>query len=272
MSDLHLESTRGWDLPGPGERPRFDVLIVAGDLIPKMERGVSWLAERITDKDKVVLYLPGNHEGYGCDLDRTVEKARVAAAGSRVIVMQDDVVTIGTTTFVAATFWTDFELFGDADRAMRVAGDKMNDYKKIRQDMYRRKLRPVDTRARHFRSRALFEAQMRKSRVGPLVAISHHAPFPGAAVAALQSRDLSSDEILTAAYRSDLTRLMMPAPDDGRGPLVPADLWVFGHTHETVDEKIGSTRVVSCAKGYGPWRAGESWENQDFDPKFVIEI
>jgi predicted phosphodiesterase len=272
MSDIHLESTRGWDLPGPGERPRFDVLIVAGDLIPKMERGVSWLAERITDKDKVVLYLPGNHEGYGCDLDRTAEKARVAAAGSRVIVMQDDVVTIGTTTFVAATFWTDFELFGDADRAMRVAGDKMNDYKKIRQDMYRRKLRPADTRARHFRSRALFEAQMRKSRVGPLVAISHHAPFPGAAVAALQSRDLSSDEILTAAYRSDLTRLMMPAPDDGRGPLVPADLWVFGHTHETVDEKIGSTRVVSCAKGYGPWRAGESWENQDFDPKFVIEI
>lgn len=272
MSDLHLESTRGWDLPAQAARPAFDVMIVAGDLIPRMERGVEFLAERITDKDKVVLYLAGNHEGYGCDIDRTVAKARAAAAGSRVIVMQDDVVKIGETTFVAATFWTDFELFGDPDRAMRVAGERMNDYKKIRQDMYRRKLRPADTRARHFRSRALFEAEMRKPRCGPLVAISHHAPFPGAAVAALDRQDPSDDDILTAAYRSDLTRVMMPGADDGRGPLLPADLWVFGHTHETVDEKIGSTRVVSCAKGYGPWRAGESWENQDFDSKLVIEI
>jgi hypothetical protein len=44
-----------------------------------------------------------------------------------VIVMQDDVVKIGETTFVAATFWTDFELFGDPDRAMRIAGERMND-------------------------------------------------------------------------------------------------------------------------------------------------
>ncbi|SIO54464.1 hypothetical protein SAMN05443247_07808 [Bradyrhizobium erythrophlei] len=36
LSDLHLELTRGWDLPAGGARPDFDVLIVAGDLIPKM--------------------------------------------------------------------------------------------------------------------------------------------------------------------------------------------------------------------------------------------
>ncbi len=272
ISDLHLELTRGWDLPGPDARPEFDVLIVAGDLIPRMERGVAFLAERVTDKDKVVLYLPGNHEGYGCDLDRTVEKARAAAAGSRVIVMQDDVVKIGDTTFVAATFWTDFELFGDADRAMRIAGERMNDYKKIRQDMYRRKLRPADTRARHFRSRALFEAEMRKPRSGPLVAISHHAPFPGAAVAAFDGRDLSYDDILTAAYRSDQTRLMVPGADDGRGPLIPADCWVFGHTHETVDVRVGSCRLLSNGKGYGPWDAGGTWDNPHFDINFVIEI
>ena len=181
LSDLHLELTRGWNLPGPSEQPRFDVLIVAGDLIPKMERGAKYLAEKVTDENKFVLYVPGNHEGFGCDIDRTVAKARAAAAGSRVIVMQDDVVKIGNATFVGATLWTDFELFGDADRAMRIAGDRMNDHKKIRQDMYRRKLRPADTRARHMRSRAFFEAEMRKPRSGPLVAISHHAPFPGAA-------------------------------------------------------------------------------------------
>ena len=40
LSDLHLELTRGWDLPSGDARPRFDVLVVAGDLIPRMERGV----------------------------------------------------------------------------------------------------------------------------------------------------------------------------------------------------------------------------------------
>jgi predicted phosphodiesterase len=273
MSDLHLESTRGrWDLPAPHARPAFDVLIVAGDLIPRMERGAAWLAERVTDKDKVVLYLAGNHEGYGADLDRTVAKARAAAAGTSVRVMQDDVLTIGNTTFVAATLWTDFELFGNADYAMRVAGDKMNDYKKIRQSNYRRRLRPADTRARHFRSRAFFESEMRKPRSGPLVVVSHHAPHPDVELSAADARSLSSDEVLTAAYRSDLTRLMAPAPDDGRGPLIPADLWVFGHTHETEDLTIGATRIVSNPKGYGPWRIGERWENPRFDINFVIEI
>jgi hypothetical protein len=50
MSDLHLELTRGWDLPDPDACPDFDVMIVAGDLIPRMERGVKWLLERVPDR------------------------------------------------------------------------------------------------------------------------------------------------------------------------------------------------------------------------------
>ena len=74
LSDLHLELTRGWDLPSGDARPRFDVLVVAGDLVPRMERGVAWLRERVPDRP--VIYVAGNHEGYGCDVDRTVEKAK----------------------------------------------------------------------------------------------------------------------------------------------------------------------------------------------------
>ena len=77
LSDLHLELTRGWDLPSAGARPRFDVLVVAGDLIPRMERGVRWLLERVPDRP--VIYVAGNQKGYGVDVDRTVEKAKQAA-------------------------------------------------------------------------------------------------------------------------------------------------------------------------------------------------
>lgn len=273
VSDLHLELTRGWDLPSGEARPHFDFMIVAGDLIPRMERGVAWLFMHVPDRP--VIYVAGNHEGYGCDIDRTVEKARQAAAGTTIIILQNDAVRIGEVTFVGATLWTDFDLFGDQQRAMRVAGDRMNDYKKIRVSRYAKRFRPQHALARHLQSRAFFETEMRKPRGGnKLVAISHHAPHPGRSFHRMSSsRPLSDEDVLTAAYRSDLTSLMWPSPNEGHlNTLSPADLWIYGHTHESEDFTIGHTRVVSNAKGYGPRKHGETWDNPGFNPNFIIEI
>jgi predicted phosphodiesterase len=269
LSDLHLELTRGWDLPSEGARPRFDVLVIAGDLIPRMERGVAWLRQRVPDRP--VIYVPGNHEGYGCDVDRTVEKAKHAAEGSKVLVLENEAVQIGDVTFAGATLWTDFNLFGDQRRAMVVAGERMNDFHKIRTARYAVRFRPPHALARHLRSRAFFEAAFRKPRNGALVAISHHAPFRRTHPTTAANR-VSDEEILDAAYRSDLTSLMAPTPDDGSGELQPPDVWVFGHTHEHVDTVVGKTRVVSNAKGYGPLYVGDPWTNPRFDPNFVIEV
>jgi predicted phosphodiesterase len=268
MSDLHLELTRGWDLPSA--RPDFDVMVVAGDLISRMERGVRWLRERVPDRP--CIYVHGNHEGYGVDLDRTVEKAKAAAAGSLVHVLQDEAVRIGDVTFAGCCLWTDFNLFGDQHRAMTVAGGMMNDFKKIRVRKYVERFRPPHALARHMESRAFLEAELRKPRGNErLVVVTHHAPHPGE----LRLSDPpTSDEILTAAYRSDLTALMSPAPDAGYGALRPADLWVYGHTHEFFDGRLGCTRVVSNAKGYGPWMPGRerTWDNPNFNPNLIIEI
>lgn len=268
LSDLHVESTRGWDLPGPAERPHFDVLVVAGDLIPRMERGVRWLLERVPDKPCV--YVGGNHESYGTDIDRGFEKAKQAAQGSNVYVLHNEKILVGDVTFAGATCWTDFALFGDVHRAMTVAADNMNDFRKIRTNRYLERFRPPHALARHRETRAFLESEMRKSRPGPLVVVTPHAPHPGR----LRLSDPpTSNEILTAAYRSDLTALMSPAPDDGHGALQPADVWIYGHTHESFDARIGSTRVVSNAKGYGPWfPRHRSWDNRHFNPNFIIEI
>jgi hypothetical protein len=119
--------------------------------------------------------------------------------------------------------------------------------------------------------------ELRKSRgTGRLVVVTHHAPMPGRGyrLAPLYpGTKLTDEEILTAAYRSDLTSLMSPAPDDGCGALQPADVWIYGHTHQSEDVTIGHTRVVSNAKGYGPWLPHmRTWDSPDFDPNFVIEI
>jgi predicted phosphodiesterase len=274
MSDLHLESTRFWDLPAPADRPDFDVMVVAGDLIPRMERGVKWLLERVSDRP--VIYAMGNHEAYGVDVDRTVEKAKEAAAGSNVHVLQNETVRIGDTTFAVATLWTSYDLFGDPRRAMTVAADRMNDFKKIRVKGYVERFRPTHALARHKESRAFLESEMRKQRPGKLVVVTHHAPH---ALGLATSDPMTPDDILTASFRTDLTALMSPVPGRWHGPmeqvepLRPPDVWIYGHTHESFDAVIGEkARVVSNAKGYGPWKPGETWENPHFNPNFVIEI
>ena len=276
LSDLHVELTRGWELPSPAERPDFDILVVAGDLIPRAERGVRWLAERVPDRP--VVYVMGNHEAYGADETRTVEKAMEAAEDTNVFVLQNRSLRIGDVTFAGATLWTDFELYNNQHRAMVVAGEKMNDYRKIRTARYQHRFRPPHALARHRQSRAFLESEMRKPRGGRrLVIVTHHAPMPDSACQQLSYDPgvrLSDDEILTAAYRSDLTSLMRPAPaTDDRNALQPADLWIYGHTHESEDITIGQTRIVSNAKGYGPWMPRERrWDNPHFNPKFVIQI
>ncbi len=250
-SDYHLEATRGWDLPVPHGRPDFDVMVVAGDLITRMERGVKWLLQRVTDRP--VIYVAGNHEFYGADIDRTIEKACIAALGTNVHVLQNDSVTIDGTVFLGATGWTDFNLFGDQDRAMHAIGDLMNDYKKIRFRNYELRLRPGHTLARHNETRAFLQKELSRPKILPRVVVTHMGFHAEAA------RRGSEHDLISAAYTS-------------RDPIEGADLWIYGHTHERRDFRVGATRVVSNAKGYGPWRAGENWENPHFDPNLIVEI
>jgi Icc-related predicted phosphoesterase len=232
-------------------------MIVAGDLMPRMERGVRWLQERVSERP--VIYIAGNHEAYRTDIDRTIMRAREECAGSNVHVMENDSLVIGGTRFVAGTLWTDFNLFGDSAAAMRAAGMGMNDYRLIRTANYGRRLHPMDTLRRHAVTRAYIEGELEKSFGGPSVVVTHHAPYRGA-VKPGHERD-----IVSTAFASDLSDLI---------ERYQPDLWVYGHTHESDDTYIGKTRIVSNAKGYGP-HAGLGllrWENSRFNPALIVEV
>jgi len=248
MSDLHLEIDMACDLPGPADRPDYDILVVAGDLTTRMERGVMWLAARVTHHP--VIYISGNHEAYGADIDRTIEKAREAAAGTNVHVMQDDVLVINGVKFIAGTLWTDFALLGDPVAAMAAAHWQMNDYKRIRIHHYKKRLIPIDTLGRHTVSRAFIEDELAKPFAGKTAVITHHAPH---------RETVNHNDILSSAYASDLSELI-----EARGP----DVWIHGHIHRSDDRIIGRTRILANPKGY----TRDLGANLNFDPKLTIEI
>ena len=220
-----------------------------------MERGLAWLLEHVPDRP--VIYIPGNHEFYGADIDRTIEKARLAAEGSNIHVLSDEAVVIDGVRFLCGTLWTDFTLLGNPQIAMAAAASLMNDYKHIRCNQYSRRLTPAASLARHHRTRSFLERELDAGFEGPTVVVTHHAPHPGGIVEAYRH------DLISAAYASDLTDLISrTAPD----------LWIYGHTHRCEDAYLGQTRMISNAKGYGPWHPKDTWENRDFDPLKVIEL
>ncbi|MEY9156332.1 metallophosphoesterase [Bradyrhizobium japonicum] len=249
MSDLHVILTRGWDLAPPAERPEFHVLIMAGELIPRAERGVRWLEERVPDKPAI--YVLGNHEAYGADEARTVEKAMDAARGTKIYVLQNCAIPFGRN--VRRSDVVDrLYAAGRHVRAMAIADKRMNDFKKIRTDRHKRPFRPANALFRHRQSRAFLEAEMGKSRGDrKLVIVTHHAPVPDAQ----HSRDyaqLTDEEILAAAYRSDLTALMGPQSIERKENAAAGRCLDLRPYPRMLRKNFGMTRVVSNAKGRGP--------------------
>lgn len=182
MSDVHIETASGWDLPPRSIRPDFDVMVCAGDVVPGLARGVKWLAARVSDRP--IVLVAGNHEFYGRDIDRELEKGMEAARGTNVIVLQDSSAVIDDVEFFGATYWTDFGLYRTPEASMAAAEEGLNDYRKIRQDRYTRRLRARDTRARNRASRIALELAIAlDAGCRKRISVTHHPlhPFGGAA-------------------------------------------------------------------------------------------
>ena len=240
LSDLHLEF-------GPFQPPRAeaDVVVLAGD-IAVGTKGVEWVAS--TFPDTPCVYVLGNHELYGGALPRDADRIAQRASQLGIHLLQDSEATIGGVRFLGATLWTDFDLLGDRQRALAVAASAMADFTRIRVQPRFRRLRPEDAWAMH--DGTLRWLAPRLPLATPSVVVTHHAPS-AASVAARHVADP-----LSPAFASRLDSLVA-----GSG----ASLWVHGHTHHSVDHRLGNTRVLSNQRGY----PGES---TGFDPALVATV
>lgn len=254
LSDLHLEiyPTRKLGIDLAVSRP--DVVVLAGD-INKSSRAVEWAAE--TFKDIPVLYVAGNHEYYGSNIDTVPSRIRDACQDTdNVFFLDNGCKIIDGVRFLGATLWTDFCLFGLWRRpmAMMEAKNTMNDYHAIRvANGGYRKLTPGDTGSIHARSRAWMQGELEKPFEGKTVVVTHMAP---------SKRSISqryAEDLTSAAYASELDLMASQA-----------DLWIHGHTHTHFDYQIEKCRVVTNPLGYTHKGGGN--ENHEFNPNMIIEI
>ena len=254
LSDLHHELWRD-------KAPRFDpavsrpdIVILAGD-IDVGAKAVAWATQAFAGI--TVLYVHGNHEAYGRNLDQTQDELRAACAlTDNVRFLDCGEYIAGKVRFLGATLWTDFRLFGDNTRAgaMRQAEAVMNDYRRIRlAGKGYRKLRAADTALYHAQHVAWLNKKLDEPFDGATVVITHMAPSRQSVA------DEFEDDLTSAAYASRLD-----------ATVARADLWLHGHMHDSFDYSVGKCRVVTNPCGY--IRRDGSAENENFNPNFVIEL
>lgn len=244
FSDLHLEFG---DLPQALEIPGADVCVVAGDLCRAPANGVHWLAKTIASKIPCV-YVAGNHEFYKGSIREGVEDGRKAVPGRPLF--GNDFTIIDGVRFIGMTLWTDYRIEGHPDLAMHHARERMNDHRQIalQRNPWQRFV-PESAYRLHQESRRYIEATLKADPIKTVV-VTHHLPH-AKSIPARFERDL-----LNAAYESDLSEVIVAGN--------PA-LWVHGHTHDSCDYQVGSTRIVCNPRGYDN-------ENRECDPALVLSV
>lgn len=254
LSDLHLEH---WREQAPAielQSSRPDLVILAGD-IHNDAAAVGWAARSF--KDLPVLYVHGNHEAYGSnlqDMQQAIEQA--CLVHPQVHFLNQREVILNGVRFLGATLWTDYCLFGAEQKsaAFHASEKVVMDYHRIRiSPAENYPLTPEHTVYLHQRQRAWLADCLNRPFDGKTVVITHMAP----SLRSVASR--YADSLVSAAFASSMDDLASRA-----------DLWIHGHTHDSFDYQIGDCRVVCNPCGYR--LASGLPENPDFNPGLIVEL
>ena len=246
LSDLHLEYSAF-------EPPMVDadVIVLAGDIWTGV-RGIVWA--RQTWPDKEVVFVPGNHEFYRSEIGIENEMMEQAARLYGVHVLNRKEIVIGGVRFLGATLWTDFRLFGEAERLNAYAAglNALRDFRVI--DYGSKTLRPQDSAVFNADDVAWLERKLlNESFDGETVVVTHHLPSRRSVA------ERYSKQLLSACFASDFDHLMGFSK-----------VWIHGHTHDSFDYEINGTRVVCNPRGYSA--DGEAPENSEFNPELVVQV
>lgn len=250
-SDLHLEFFGNRQLPN---FPAVDaeVLIVAGDIVSmhKYAHTVDFW-HTISEQYEVILYVLGNHEHYGGDINTTryrLEHFFKYNFIDNVVILENEVYEYKDTVFFGATFWAN-PIYPN------VIANSLNDYIQITDgvaiDGGLKFVKIAKTINKYHETIDSLEYYANKDT--NLVVISHNAPTMESVSKAYIGSNINE------GFANRLDSLILANPS--------IKLWVHGHTHNASDYYIGTTHVVANPIGY----FGHEHYLTEYTPK-VVEL
>lgn len=226
LSDLHFEfGTKVKDrIAYNGE----DVLVLAGDIAVGHKAVLQALDYFLDLGFPDIVYVPGNHEYYKQSIDY-FDKAIEDNAPPHVHFLNPGTVKIKDTVFTGATLWTNFR---NDPLSEMIARRTVNDFRYIRN---------FTTHT----CKELFYKHWGFIKNNPAdVVVTHFLPTPYAI------HGDYAGEPTNAYFANELSQYIYD--------LNPT-LWMFGHTHRSVNKWINQTQLLANPYGYEGYG-----QNQDF--------
>jgi len=259
-SDLHLEFSDCFELKNENNA---DVLILGGDVmiaedlhdhphvpsiyeygsfaeLGRKQKRVQTFRDFLTRMSNLfphVVYVAGNHEFYHGKWVKGIQYLRDECAKfPNVHFLERDSVKIDDVTFIGGTLWTDMNKYDPL--TLHAVRDMMNDFRIIKNDEKGyTNLKPADTVVRHRETLAYIKTVIAEKHDEKFVVVGHHSPSHQSV-----HPQYAHETLMNGAYHSDLSEFILDHPQ--------IKLWTHGHTHDTFDYMIGSTRVVCNPRGY----------------------
>lgn len=256
-SDLHLEQFHGQYeeslvrqfLP-EDKRDSSSVLLLAGDISSMPDQLISFL-EIVEQRFKQVFLVPGNHETYGHDIDEwnSVMTERIAAETTKVKFSAGRIncENMKGWRMIYGTLWADG---GKTAEEHSFVNRALKDFVCINKN--NRHFQVSDMMEIHKRQKKALNKFLQHPFQGQTVVMTHHLP-------SYKLCNPRFSPIINGGFASDCDLLLNQRYSPG--------LWVFGHTHDTIETCIGKTFLVNNPAGYRT-ETGRSAFNM-FNPKFI---
>ena len=222
--------------------------------------------QRCHDRFPHVIYIVGNHEYYNGDFATAFAHLKdVLGYLPNLHILEKESITIGDTTFLCGTLWTDMNR-EDPDTLYRIRS-YMNDFRIIRDSRYPVHYKDSEGKRHTREGRFSPEASVEEHRAmlkfveesiaanptAKYVVVGHHSPSK-----ASTHPQYADQTMVNGAYSSDLDQFILDRPQ--------IKLWTHGHTHHEFDYMIGSCRVMCNPRGYdGYEQQAEQWKLKTVD-------
>lgn len=237
-SDLHMEfmGDPGWRVFVDMTPIDTDVVVLAGDITSnhRLAPPLPEVLRTICARHEHVVYVPGNHEYYDASPKQIDAYRDACAAIKNLSWLDDSAVTIDGQRFIGGTLW--FPDPATAHAGMYGTSDLRNhmaDFHHIRE------FEPWV-----YRKADATRTYLAKNVEAGDIVVTHHLP----SFACVAERHLNS--ALNRYFVHNCESVI-----EERKPRA----WMFGHTHESVDYTMGSTRLLCNPFGYAGHEMNENF-------------